>query len=75
MTPTCDPFVFIEAQDVSYVRYQRTDGRRWEVHGQCDNCGRCWEGAAEPKPDLDCPVTPEFDLCDVFTFVELDHAN
>jgi hypothetical protein len=75
MIPTCDPHVWIEAQGEGVVRYRRDDGRRWEVHGTCTHCGRCWEGAVDPRPELDCPVTPEFDLCDEFDFVELERVD
>lgn len=63
---TCDPHVFIQEQRLGYVRYHNTkDGRRWEVHGICINIGKCYEGAANPKPELDCPVAPGFknDCC------------
>lgn len=75
LLPTCDPHVFIEEQRVGYVRYRNGDGRRWEVHGVCDKRGHCWEGAAGPAPELDCPVTPEFTGCCPFTFVELEPAG
>lgn len=65
--PTCDPSVVTEARspvettgDAAWVRYRRADGRRWEVWGTCNQCGACWEGAVGQKPELDCPVTPEF---------------
>lgn len=90
MTPTCDPAVFIEEQRPGYVRYQRTDGRRWEVWGTCDKRGDCLVGAsingeevttierarelAAAYTGLDCPVTPEFEGCCPFTFVELPRA-
>jgi len=57
---------------VGYVRYRNAAGRRWEVHGICDQRGNCWEGAVGSKPDLDCPVTPEFHGCCPFTYVELE---
>lgn len=45
LKPTSDPHVFIEASRRGYVRYYRdTDGRRWEVHGQCDRRGDCLIG-------------------------------
>jgi hypothetical protein len=65
----------IEEIREGYVRYVRDDGRRWEVHGTCTQCGKCWEGVAGPKPDLDCPVTPELKGCDVLTFTELPRAG
>lgn len=84
-TPTIDPNVFIEEQRRGYVRYVRTtDGRRWEVHGQCSLIGKCWEGIADLKSrtdwealNLDCPVTPEFNRagCCQFTYVELAPAG
>lgn len=74
--PTCDPYVLIEEQYDGYVRYLRiTDGRRWEVIGVCTQTGNCWQGAANPKPELDCPITPEFKGCCPFTFVELAPAE
>lgn len=72
LIPTCDPHVFIEDMRVGYFRYRNLDGRRWEVHGVCDRRGNCWQGAQNPAPELDCPVTPEFKGCCPFTFVELD---
>lgn len=46
LEPTSDPSVFIEEQRQGYVRYRRlTDGRRWEVHGECDRRGDCLIGA------------------------------
>lgn len=45
LLPTSDPSVFIEEQREGYVRYQSTDGRRWEVHGTCDRRGDCLIGA------------------------------
>lgn len=76
LQPTCDPFVLIEEQREGYVRYVRTtDGRRWEVHGTCDRRGHCWQGASGPAPTLDCPVTPEFQGCCPFTYVELEPSK
>ena len=70
--PTSDPFVVIEEKREGYVRYRNGDGRRWEVHGVCVGLGNCWQGALNPKPELDSPVTPEFKGCCPFTFVELE---
>lgn len=75
LQPTCDPTVWIEEIRIGYVRYQNNYGRRWEVHGVCDQRGHCWQGAANPKPELDCPVTPEFKGCCPFIFVELEPIN
>lgn len=75
MTPTCDPTVYIEEQRAGYVRYQNVAGRRWEVLGVCDGRGFCWQGAVGAKPELDCPVTPEFEGCCPFGFVELPGAT
>lgn len=75
MIPTSDPYVFIEEKREGYVRYRNLDGRRWEVHGVCDQRGHCWEGANGPKPELDSPVTPEFKGCCPFRFVELEPAS
>lgn len=71
MIPTCDPYVFIEEQSLGYVRYINLDGVRWEVFGICNQCGKCWEGAVNSKPELDCPVTPKLTGCDQLTFREL----
>lgn len=72
---TCDPYVWIEEQREGYVRYINvTSGRRWEVLGTCIQLGYCWIGSQEPRPTLDCPVTPEFEGCCPFTFVELTAA-
>lgn len=75
MIPTCDPDVMIEEQRVGYVCYRNKDGRRWEVWGICDQRGNCSQGAVNTKPELDCPVTPEFKDCCPFTFVELDRGD
>lgn len=80
MEPTVDPTVFIEEKRPGYVRYRNADGRRWEVHGTCDQRGDCLVGAVDPvlgPPDarLDVPVTPEFDTCcgaEIFRYVELE---
>ena len=88
MTPTCDPFIFIEEQREGYYRYRNGDGRRWEVHGVCDRRALCLVGAvidgelvetaergrelAMAYAGLDCPVTPEFTGCCPFTYVELE---
>lgn len=45
MEQTADPHVVIEARGTDWVRYRRDDGRRWEVHGQCDRRGDCLIGA------------------------------
>jgi hypothetical protein len=83
---TCDPHVFIEEQHVGYIRYRRSDGRRWEVLGTCawtdtTRHGPCGEGAVNapygpPEGRLDVPVTPELkcSLCvdgEHLTFKEL----
>lgn len=68
LTPTADPYVFIEAEREGYVRYQALDGRRWEIEGVCDYRGDCLVGAVDPllgrrETRLDVPVTPEFKGC------------
>lgn len=46
MEPTWDPTVVIEERRAGYVRYRSTHtGRRWEVHGTCDQRGDCLIGA------------------------------
>lgn len=45
MEKTADPHIVIEARGKNWVRYRRTDGRRWEVHGTCDRRGDCLVGA------------------------------
>lgn len=45
MEPTYDPGVLIEERRPGYVRYRATSGRRWEVHGVCDQRGDCLIGA------------------------------
>lgn len=61
LTPTCDPYVFIESQTPTSVVYVNPgQGLRWRVDGVCNKCGKCWEGAVGPAPVLDSPVTPEF---------------
>ena len=64
LEPTCDPFVFIEERKVGYIRYREVQSgiitKRWEVHGICTGIGKCYEGAANEKPILDCPVNEFF---------------
>lgn len=49
-TPTADPDIVIESKRKGYVRYRRlSDGRRWEVFGECDYRGDCIVGAYEPQ--------------------------
>lgn len=45
MERTIDSFVFIEEKRKGYVRYWQTDGRRWEVYGECVRLGNCMVGA------------------------------
>jgi hypothetical protein len=45
MLPTADPTILIEEHRLGYVRYRNTEGRRWEVHGLCDQRGNCLIGA------------------------------
>lgn len=28
----------------------------------CNDCGKCWEGAQNPKPELDCPISETLDF-------------
>ena len=69
LEPTCDPYVFIEEKRIGYVRYREIQNgeivKRWEVHGICTGKGKCYEGAANYKPILDCPVNEHFknDCC------------
>jgi hypothetical protein len=66
---TCDPFVKIVEQRIDYVKYvefkRKVDEIKdaeneiikiWEVHGICTGIGKCYEGAVNEKPILDCPV-------------------
>lgn len=85
MIPTIDPHILIEEQRVSYIRYRHLDGRRWEVHGACDDNRACMVGAivdgvlietveqarSLPAPELDCPVGPGFSGCCPLKIVEL----
>jgi hypothetical protein len=69
LKPTCDPYVFITEQSVGYTKYIEKLGdevvKIWEVHGICTGIGKCYEGAANEKPILDCPVNEYFkkDCC------------
>lgn len=45
LKPTADPNTWIEEQRPGYVRYVNSDGRRWEVYGECDRRGDCLIGA------------------------------
>jgi hypothetical protein len=50
--PTADPNCVIEEQREGYVRYRAlSSGRRWEVHGVCDQRGDCLIGANVWTPD------------------------
>jgi hypothetical protein len=75
---TSDPTVFIEEKRHGYVRYQNTNGDRWEIEGICDHRGDCIIGAeidgeivsperarelAEAYAGPDVPVLPEFTGC------------
>lgn len=56
MIPTADLEVVIEergtdAAGMPWVRYRRSDGRRWEVRGRCDRRGDCLIGAVVQTPD------------------------
>lgn len=84
LTPTYDPYVFIEEEYEGYVRYRNiVTGRRWAVLGICDYRGDCIVGAINvplgPRGTrLDVPVTPEFGSCcgkDVFTYKELEKVG
>jgi hypothetical protein len=50
LQPTADDTVRIEQQQPGYVRYQSSDGRRWEVRGTCDRRGNCMIGALIDTP-------------------------
>lgn len=59
-TQTCDPSVVIERQSKNSITYLvPATGERWRIDGTCNQCGACWEGAANAAPILDCPVRPE----------------
>jgi hypothetical protein len=45
MEKTADPDIVIESRGNDWIRYRRSDGRRWEVHGICDRRGDCLVGA------------------------------
>lgn len=52
MIPTADFDCVIEEQRPGYVRYRAlSTGRRWEVHGVCDQRGDCLVGANIETPD------------------------
>lgn len=72
LKPTCADGVFIEEQRDGYIRYINEKGNRWEVHGICTDIGNCYEGAVNPKPELDCPVNIFFkDNCCPLKVVEI----
>lgn len=66
-TLTCDPFVVITEQDINpqtgiqsrVIYLVPTTGEMWQINGECNQCGECWERATAPAPTLDCPVRPE----------------
>jgi hypothetical protein len=57
LIPTIDPRIFIEERRDGYVRYRRSDGLRWEVHGYCIRLGNCLIGAVIQTPDGPVQVT------------------
>lgn len=75
LSKTCDTSILIEYEETGRIVYRRRDGRRWIVLGICTNKGYCYQGAVNPKPELDCPVTPEFKGCCDFTYIELNKIN
>lgn len=63
MTPTADPYCFIESvtrkPTLKVVYIIPSTGERWQISGTCNLCGDCWVGAKGGAPDKDCPVRPE----------------
>lgn len=51
---TIDPDVVIEERGhhgdrEPYIVYRSlANGQRWEVSGECNQCGQCWEGCDDP---------------------------
>lgn len=65
-----------ERRPPNYIRYVNAKGKRWEVIGVCTNIGKCYEGAVCPKPELDSPLTPQYDQsCCPMTINVLSDAN
>lgn len=64
---TCDPTVIIVYQETDLIIYYQIETEEsWIIYGKCTDKGYCYEGAVNPKPELDCPVRPEFkDCCDL----------
>lgn len=57
---TCDKHIYILSRTGNTVEYlDSISGDYWKIHGTCNQCGDCWQGAASPPPVLDCPVRPE----------------
>lgn len=61
---TCDQTVIIVHKEEHFIiYYQIPTEKSWLIYGDCTDKGYCYEGVSSPKPELDCPVTPEFEGC------------
>ena len=57
---TCDPTCIIIYKEPHFIiYYQLATEESWVIYGDCTGDGTCYEGAQNPKPELDCPVRPE----------------
>lgn len=48
MIPTEDPSTWIIEKDSNRTVYENTDGKRWEISGNCNQCGLCETYNNEP---------------------------
>lgn len=61
---TCDPtcIIIFRAKDL-IIYYNIVTDEQWLIYGCCKQLGFCYEGVKDPKPELDCPVRPDFEGC------------
>lgn len=64
MISTADPHVQLEEIARDYRRYRNSDGRRWEVFGECSKRGQCTGyhqledfPVVTPEVRCECPLT------------------
>lgn len=81
---TQDPYIIIIfSQDNIIIYYNWLDDKQWVITGQCNQCGKCIEGAVNPdtrpyNERLDIPITAdmptEFEECSLRGF-EINIGN
>jgi len=61
---TCDPTLIIVYREKDLIIYYNViNDEQWIIYGCCKQLGYCYEGAVNEKPELDCPVRPDFEGC------------